>query len=303
MYLTNNWGGCMNFDRFFSFEISKVEEITKGFSIDKKYVINDSFLVRVINNERVDKFQFVFEVQQKFHKISLCQKALKFIIEDGIGYYITEYLQGENGLDVIGNFSEREQYDFGVLAAKELVRFHKAYPMHDFNAKTYTDEYFNSKVEIARRNNIEKMIPKIEELIKVVRNNLHILYDLKGVLTHSDYHLFNMIFDGDQYMGVIDFERCRAGYCLTDFRNNSPHNSRVSPHFASGYIDGYLNEFHYPNFFEMYNVHDMMMSIAALPWVMEFNPENLDNDIAYINDLFDDVNDITKRPRWYVGKY
>lgn len=291
------------FDDLFEFDVTSVTEIKEGFSIDKKYIVNGKYLVRVINKDREDRFKFVFETQKKFQEIALCQKAIDLVLGENESYYITEYLPGKNGLKVINEYTTQQQYDFGVEAARELVTFHNANVVTEFDSKTNVENYFNAKVETAKINEVELMVPEINELIEIVRDNLHYLYDLRGVLTHSDYHLFNMIFDKGTYKGVIDFERCRISHFLTDFRNNTPHNSRVSPYFASGYIDGYLDLVPTDKFFKKYNVHDLMMSIAAIPWIMEFNPDNLEKDIAMIKNIFEDVKDIKNRPKWYVGRY
>jgi len=293
----------MDFQNIFDFKIESVQKIEKGFSVDDKYIINNQYLVRVISKDRVERFKYVYDVQKLFNEVSLSQKVINFVIGDRISYYVTEYLPGENGLDVILNFTEEQQYNFGIEAAFELTKFHNLYPQPDFNTRENIEKYFTSKVEICRDNNVIELIPEIEDLIQLVGDNLHCLFDLNSVITHSDYHLFNMIFDGNKYIGVIDFERCRVSHILTDFRNNSPHNSPASKHFASGFIDGYLNEIFVEDFFLKYNIHDMMMSIAAIPWVMEYNPTNLDVDIAYIKTLFSSLKDPTKKPSWYVGKY
>lgn len=293
----------MNFDKLFKEKIETVREITEGFSVDKKYIINDKYIVRMISEDRIERFKFVYETQKKFQEVSLCQKVIDYVIDLPYSYYITEYLPGKNGLEVIEGFSEQEQYDFGVQAAKELVKFHLAYPDLNFDTKKAVNQYFKSKTEIAINGGVRELLPSIDSLIETVQKNLHYLYDLKGVITHSDYHLFNMIFDGKEYKGVIDFERCRPSHFLTDFRNNTPHNSTISPWFASGYIDGYIEEFKIEDFFKKYNTHDLMMSIAALVWVREFNPENLDKDIEFIKDLFNDIGDVSKKPTWYKGKH
>ena len=112
-----------------------------------------------------------------------------------------------------------------------------------------------------------------------------------------------MIFDKGEYKGVIDFERVRPGSILNDFRNNTPHNSKISPHFASGYIDGYLDGNPVKDFFLIYNINDLLLTIAAIPWVIQFDYDNLDESIQKIRETFEQKNKINTSPNWYVGRY
>lgn len=283
--------------------IESVEKIDEGFSVDEKFLVNDKYLVRIISEDRFERFRNVFDFQQKFYEVALCQKPIKFEILEGKGYYVTEFLPGKNGLEVINTFGADKQHELGKIAGYELSKMHKQYVVESFDVKGYLNNYFETKVQVALDSKVETDIPEIIDIIEVVRNNLHHLYRLKGILAHADYHLFNMIFDGEEYKGVIDFERCRTGIFLTDFRNNTPHNSDISREFASGFIDGYLDEIHVENFFLLYNVHDLLVTIAALPWVKIYNPENIESDIKKIKKIFKDCKALDQAPSWYVGKY
>lgn len=284
-------------------DIHSTEVINKGFSEDKKIIVNKKYIVRVISKDRIPKFKEVFETQKKFFKVALCQKPIDLLEDKYNGYYITEYLEGYNGLEVINTFTEEEQYNFGVQAGKELTKFHKKHPKKEFDVTTYLQTYVTNKIENARIHNVKEYIPNIEEVITIVEKNLHHLFQLEGVLTHSDYHLFNMIFDKNEYKGVIDFERQRVGILFVDFRNNTPHNSTKSPHFASGFIDGYLDEIPIKNFFLMYNIHDLILSIASIPWIIEHDFDNLDRSIKIIKEIISQKNNLNAKPKWYLGKY
>lgn len=293
----------MNLQHLFNEPIISTEPIEKGFSRDQKIIVNNKYLVRVIPLTRITQFEYVFDVQQKFFKVALCQQPIALKKDDQYGYYITEYIPGKNGLEVIESFTSEEQYHFGVQAAKELVTFHNAYPIDDFDVKHYLDDYLNRKIKTAEEHNIVKLLPELPQIIQVVKDNIHHLYQLKGVQTHADYHLFNMIFDRGVYKGVIDFERCRPGILLNDFRNNTPHNSTVSPYFASGFIDGYLDRIPVKQFFLLYNVYDLLLTIASIPWVMEYDNKNIEKSVQLVKDIFKQKDYLKASPSWYEGKY
>lgn len=292
----------MELQKLFKEKINSTKIIEEGFSLDKKYIINNKYVVRVISKERIDQFKKVLVVQQNFSKVSLCQRVYRLVEDKTCGYYITEYLKGKNGLEVIQSYPKEKQYELGIIAAKEIVKFHKAYPLPNFDVISHFKKYFNNKINKVRANSINTLVPEIEDIINVVSNNIHHFYKLRGVQTHADYHLFNMIFDDGEYKGVIDFERVRPGIFLTDFRNNTPHNSPVSPAFASGYIDGYLREVNIKDFFLLYNIHDLLISIASIPWTLEYNPKNIENAINQVYMIYNQRNSLSLPPRWYIGE-
>lgn len=293
----------MNIQDLFDEEIKTKEIITKGFSTDQKIIINDTYIVRIFPLDRYSQFEEVFRVQKNFYKVALCQKPIHLTKDEKNGYYITEYIKGYNGLEVIEQYSLKQQYDFGVKAAKEIVKFHKIYTEEDFDMKDFLHTYMNTKIKVALETNVSDYIKEIDDIIQVVQNNIHHLYHLKGVQNHADYHLFNMIFDDGEYKGVIDFERVRKGPFLTDFRNNTPHNSNISPYFASGYIDGYLDEIKIDHFFLMYNIYDLLLSIAAIPWVLKFDKRNIQKSVEIIKSIYEQKDSLNKSPKWYIGKY
>lgn len=293
----------MDLKHLFKEDIISIRKINKGFSLDEKFIVNGKFLVRVLPLDRYDRFKEVFRVQKDFEKVGLCQKAISLSKDKNHGYYLTEYIEGNDGLEVIENFSKEKQYQLGMIAAKEIVKFHKAYPLYDFDMKKHLNDYLNAKVEQTIKSNVKALLPEIDDIIELVRKNIQYLYTLDGVQTHADYHLFNMIFYEGAYKGVIDFERVRPGPFLNDFRNNTPHNSIVSPYFASGYIDGYLDEIPISNFFLLYNIYDLMLAIATIPWVQKFDPENVNKSIRMIQSIYEQRDNLSSSPKWYVGKY
>ncbi len=293
----------MRIKQLFDEDILCVKEINEGFSLDRKVIVNNRYVVRIISLERYEQFEEVYRVQQNFYYTALCQKPIKLIKDSENGYYITEYIEGSNGLDVIGEYSKETQYRLGVTAAQEIVKFHNEYPIATFNTKKHLDEYFKNKVSVALDENVVQLLPEIDEIIDVVRSNIHHLYHLHGVQCHADYHLFNMIFSNREYKGVIDFERVRKGIFLTDFRNNTPHNSKVSPSFASGYIDGYLDKVEVPDFFLLYNIYDLLVTIAAIPWVLTHDEKNIDKSIKIIRSIYQTKDKLEESPDWYIGKY
>lgn len=285
----------------FNEDIIDIKILDRGFSVDKKYVVNDKYLIREIDSSRNERFKFVFKTQQLFEKTGTAQKVLKFIKGDKVSYYITEYLKGLDGLEVIESFSTKKQYDLGYKIGKEIALFHLSNIQKDIKIKDVLLDYMTSKIKLAREENLEKDLNVIEDIIHVVEDNIHLLFDLEVYLCHSDYHLFNMIFNEGEYQGIIDFERARYSHLFTDFRNNTPHNAPISKHFASGSIDGYLAVNYIEDFFIKYNLNDLLLSIYAIGWIKEFDPENVQYSIDHITNMYNDIKELKVIPKWYVG--
>ena len=286
---------------YFNEDLVSVKILEKGFSVDKKYIVNDKYIIREIDPSRNERFRFVFDTQKLFNKTGTAQKALKFIEGNQVSYYITEYLEGLDGLEIIESLSIEQQYRLGYQTGKEIALFHLSNIQKGEKAKDSVLNYMTSKIKLAREECLEKDINVLEDIIHVVEDNIHLLFELDIYLCHSDYHLFNMIFNKGEYQGVIDFERVKYSHLFTDFRNNTPHNAPISNHFASGSIDGYLEVNYIEDFFIKYNLNDLLLSIYAIGWIKEFDSENVDKKIAFITDLYRDIKDLRVIPKWYVG--
>ena len=285
----------------FNVDVVDIKVLDKGFSVDKKYIVNDKYIIRETDPSRNERFRFVFETQQLFNKTGTAQKALRFIEGDRVSYYITEYLKGLDGLEIIESLSTEKQYRLGYQTGKEIALFHLSNIQKDKSVKDIVLKYMISKIDLARKENLEKDLNILEDIIHVVEDNIHLLFDLDVYLCHSDYHLFNMIFDNGEYQGIIDFERARYSHLFTDFRNNTPHNAPISKYFASGSIDGYLDVNYIEDFFMKYNLNDLLLTIYSIGWIKEFDPDNVDKNIKYITDLYNEIKDLRVIPKWYVG--
>ena len=53
----------------------------------------------------------------------------------------------------------------------------------------------------------------------------------------------------------------------------------------------------------MYNIHDLLLTIAAIPWVKKFDANNIDNSIKNIRSIYEQKDNLNNCPKWYVGKF
>lgn len=281
-------------------KINDMKLLEGGFSLDKKFVINDDLLIRVGSVDRYEKFLKTFDTQYKFSLVSRTQKPIKVVKDDDYAYYVTKFIKGESGDKIVHNMPTKLQYELGLEAGEDLYKFHISNMIVNFDMKQYIDFLVDRKINQAKEDNLINYIPRINEVIEVINDNKHLLYDYKGVLNHSDYHLSNMIFSDNSYLGAIDFERCREGIFITDFRSVAPFISRECPAFAKGLIDGYNKDLSLEEFFKLYNLINLITFTGALSWHLIFDKKGVDEMARFINQYIDLFIYIDRIPDWYL---
>ena len=106
----------------------------------------------------------------------------------------------------------------GEAAAELLLRVRQAAPTLDeplFDLPRYIDHL----VSAIRRNRPE-LLPKIDEMVRYVRERLYPVYDqLPGCFSHGDYHSINIIWKEAGIAAVIDWEFCGLKPELYDAAN------------------------------------------------------------------------------------
>ena len=192
-------------------------EITYGWSGEQKYQIKRTdggdMLLRILTPEQYapqqDGIKFLLECDEIS---SLVPKLYAYgKTNDGENYYLLlEFIYGENGMRVISNYSDQEQYDLGVIMGKEIKKIHlqteeKLYPAESkkFKEKTqkFIDYYLSHKAEFKFLGNIDDLISSFMQTVE----------KRPMVMLHNDFHLGNMIIDEDRIY-LIDFNRA----CLQD---------------------------------------------------------------------------------------
>lgn len=105
------------------------EPINKGWSIDKKYCVTDEngtrYLLRVSDIAQRDTKQSEFNMMKQvaFLGIPMCQPIEFGTCEDGV-YSIQSWIDGEDAEQVMSNYSDTEQYVYGLEAGRILHKIH-----------------------------------------------------------------------------------------------------------------------------------------------------------------------------------
>lgn len=279
------------------------EKINKGWSADNKYLIkddnNNKYLLRISSIDQYDKKLVEFNYLKKLEKIGLSMcKPIEFgICDDGV-YIILSWIEGVDAQEYILNLSNKEQYEYGIIAGKELLKIHslKA-PSNIFD----WEEKFNKKIDrkIKMYEDCPIKIDKANNLIEYINNNRHLLKNRNLVFHHGDYHIGNMMINENKELVIIDFNRADFGDPYEEF-NRIVWCAQASSYFASGIVDGYFNNDVPIDFWRVLALYISSNTLSSIPWAIPFGKEEIEVMINQSKDVlrwYDDMN--TYIPSWY----
>lgn len=108
-------------------DANSIIKLTKGFSHDEKYVIDDKYLLRIFPSEELNKRKEEFHTLNELSLYSnVIPKVLEFAHLKKIdkAYMVLTYLPGMDAESTLGKLTENEQYSAGFVAGKELKKLH-----------------------------------------------------------------------------------------------------------------------------------------------------------------------------------
>ena len=279
------------------------EKINKGWSTDIKYLIkddnNNKYLLRISSIDQYDKKLIEFDYLKKLEKIGLSMcKPIEFGTCDEGVYIILSWVEGVDAQEYILNLSNKEQYEYGIIAGKELLKIHslKA-PSNIFD----WEEKFNKKIDrkIKMYEDCPIKIDKANNLIEYINNNRHLLKNGNLVFHHGDYHIGNMMINENKELVIIDFNRADFGDPYEEF-NRIVWCAQASSYFASGMVDGYFNNDIPIDFWKVLALYISSNTLSSIPWAIPFGKEEIEVMINQSKDVlrwYDDMN--TYIPSWY----
>lgn len=279
------------------------EKINKGWSADIKYLIkddnNNKYLLRISSIDQYEKKLVEFDYLKKLEKIGLSMcKPIEFgTCDDGV-YIILSWIEGVDAQEYILNLSNKEQYEYGIIAGKELLK------IHSLNAPSNIfdwEEKFNKKIDrkIKMYEDCPIKIDKANNLIEYINNNRHLLKNRNLVFHHGDYHIGNMMINENKELVIIDFNRADFGDPYEEF-NRIVWCAQASSYFASGIVDGYFNNDVPEDFWRVLALYISSNTLSSIPWAIPFGKEEIEVMINQSKDVlrwYDDMN--TYIPSWY----
>ncbi|MGI6173388.1 MAG: aminoglycoside phosphotransferase family protein [Christensenellales bacterium] len=279
------------------------EPIYKGWSGDKKYRVTDEngtrYLLRVSDITQRDKKQSEFTMMQRLASlgIPMCLPVAFGTCEDGV-YSVLSWIDGEDAEQVISDYSDAEQYAYGIEAGRILRK------IHSIPAPATVEDWetrFNRKMDHKIKNYTACPL-KYENgqaFIDYIDENRHLLKDRPQVYQHGDYHIGNFMIDRSGKLFVIDFNRNDYGDPWEEF-NRIVWCAQKSPRFASGMVDGYFDGDVPMDFWKLLALYIASNALSSLYWAIPFGQEEVDTMVNQAKDILSWYDAMRNPvPAWY----
>lgn len=278
-------------------------ELTKGFSDDKKYVIDGKYLLRLFSLKNVQHRKAEFDTIKKL-------AAYSDYIPNGISFHSLEdsdmacmvltYLPGNDADEALKDLTADEQYVAGVFAGKELIKLHQLAAPEDYPSwyelkKKKSDNYIRELMKI----NVDEKIKK--ELVTYIKENEVLMKDRPNRFQHDDFHPSNILIRDKKFSGIIDFGRMDWGDPIHDLQKLGFFSKQVSIDFTNGIIDGYHGNQPVGNtFWKLYTLYSVIHIVSALVWGKRNASEQYELLLKYSLEVIRDHDHFKLViPKWY----
>lgn len=283
----------------------KSVEMTKGFSLDKKYCIHlpegEKVLLRIFHKEEYHSKQVEYSMLEKLKACGVaCAKPMEMGVIEDRGYMVTSYIEGQDAEEDIQTYSLQEQYDLGYRAGEELKR------MHQIPAPAHISSWYKRKVD-KHKNYINAYLAcgiKIthdDKIMRFIDDHIHLMKQRPNLFQHDDFHLGNIIVNKREFAGVVDFNRYDWGDPIHEFLKVGMFTRQVSIPFSKGQIKGYFqNQEPDETFWTLYALYLAMCVFSTVVWTLRTVPDHLSDMLDKIDVVLDDHNYFASaKPKWY----
>ncbi|ANN32252.1 aminoglycoside phosphotransferase [Bacillus thuringiensis serovar coreanensis] len=287
-------------------DAANIEEISKGFSPDKKYIItnanNEKYLFRTGDIKEYERKKIEFQILNEMVKRNVqAQRLIEIGIleEEGVCYSIFSYLEGEDAKKLLPTYSPKEQYDIGIEAGKDLAKMHtyeapnNILPWYERAMKKHS-----KYVEVYKTCGIN--IKNDDKIIKFIEENEIYLKNRPNRFQHDDFHLENIIVRDARYVGVVDFNGYDWGDPIHDFVKIALFARDISIPYSIGQIEGYFNGRIPEEFWNLYAVYVGMTVFSLVVWTLLAAPHMLDDMLERLTIVLEDHNNFElSKPIWF----
>jgi len=283
----------------------KIEPIVKGWSLDKKYYIEndigEKMLLRISDVSEYSSKHREYEYIKSLAKLEI---NMPFPLDFGVCsnntcmYSLFSWVEGENAESVLPKQSTKHQYEHGINAGKILRKIHSI--PAPLNQQDW-EKRFNNKIQ-------NKFIKYAEcgikfdhdsKFINFINENRSYLANRPQVLHHDDFHTGNLIISQENILGVIDFNRIDYGDPWEEF-NRCVFSWRVSVPFTIGQIHGYFDNDVPDLFFRLMALYVATNSVGSIHWAIEYGKNEIETMLTIAENVFQWYNGFeTYIPLWY----
>ncbi len=287
----------------------KIEPVDKGWSSDKKYYIETvdgkRLLLRVADISHYDGKKTELEMMKQVASLGVpMSQPLDFgICNNGkYVYSLFTWCDGEDARVVLPQLTETEQYELGIKSGKILRLIHSIpAPIEQEKWDVFFNRKANDKIEKYKSCGIK--IEGGDKIIDYIENNRCLLSDRPQCYQHGDYHVGNMIISSDNTLSIIDFNRHDFGDPWEEF-NRIVWSAAVSPHFATGQLNGYFNGKPPIEFFKLLAFYISSNTLSSIYWAITFGENEIatmKNQAKDVLSWFDNMNNLV--PTWYLKDF
>lgn len=284
----------------------KIEPVNKGWSSDKKYYIETAegrrLLLRVADISEYDRKKVEYEMMKQVAALGIpMSQPVDFgICDNGKSVYsLLTWCDGEDAEAILPRLTETEQYMLGVKSGEILEK------IHSIPAPKEQEEWgirFNRKtsIKIDKYKACGIKFNSDDKIIDYIENNRHLLSRRSQCYQHGDYHVGNMIISKMHTLYIIDFNRPDYGDPWEEF-NRIVWSATVSPHFATGQLNGYFGGRPPIEFFRLLAFYISSNTLSSIYWAISFGENEvttMKNQARDVLSWFDNMNNPV--PTWYL---
>ncbi|AIZ60228.1 aminoglycoside phosphotransferase family protein [Bacillus sp. FSL R5-0432] len=286
------------------------QRMTSGFSGDRTFLVtissSEKLVLKLSDIQTYSRFKRKASVQRKFKDRGiLCSEVIEIGISAELNctYRIFSYIEGEIGRDSIHLLTNEEQYEIGRRAGRELSLMHTCHaPSH---VRPW-DEKVMAKHEryVHAYQSSGLSFPNDQFVLDFIKSHADEVKERPNQFQHDDFHLGNIIIQGNQYAGVIDFDQSDWGDPVHDFYKLSLFSRESSIPFSAGQLDQYVSKQSTNNFWLLFSIYTAMSCFSSIVWTLSYDPGHVKDMLNRVERMLTDHNCFHQlKPVWYTNSH
>jgi serine/threonine-protein kinase len=285
---------------------TKIEILNKGWSRDRKFYIetenDERLLLRIANICEHRRKLTEFNMMQRVAALGvpMSQPVTFGICNGGKSVYsLITWCDGKDAKAILPSLSEPQQFELGAKAGRILKAIHSL-PAPDGQEEWASR--FNRKIneKIERYKGCGLRFEGDWKVLAYIEANRHLVEQRPQCRQHGDYHVGNMIISEDMGISIIDFDRPDFGDPWEEF-NRIVWSATVSPHFATGQLNGYFDGRPPVEFFRLLTLYIAVNTLSSIYWAIPFGQGEVDTMMKQSQDVLRWFSDMSNPlPTWYL---
>ncbi|MGY3778503.1 phosphotransferase family protein [Isobaculum melis] len=276
--------------------------INVGFSKDEKWVIDDTYLLRISPQKSADLIVFQEKYLRKINEeTSFVPKVYDAGSFQGKAYLVLDYMTGSDMEVALPHFPLAKQYALGKSVGACYRVIHQI-PVDQEDQYNWKERMLKKYVNLKGR--LQAIVGEDLQylnLLSFIESQFDLLENRSVAICHHDLHPRNVLIHQEAFAGLIDWEKLTLEDPYTDFQKTEFFTVPISKCYARGLFDGYFLGQEIPTeFWLLHRFYVAMLLISSKVWAHEACP----SEIAFFDERIKDVlvqwDDFTLAcPKWY----